>query len=129
MARRSPAGTATCASWSVEDGAITGRTTAETKLKNNEFLIWRGGDVDDFELTFEYRIEAGNSGVQYRSFTLPEVAKWSVGGYQADFESGELWYSLRQCDRILALRGEKTVIGEDHKPRTVGSLGDAAELV
>jgi hypothetical protein len=27
--------------WSVQDGAITGRTTADTGLKENNFLIWK----------------------------------------------------------------------------------------
>ena len=34
--------------WSVEDGAITGETTPEIKLKQNSFIIWRGCDVDNF---------------------------------------------------------------------------------
>src|SRR5687767_3796532 len=59
--------------WSVEDGAITGRTgnEGETKIKHNTFLVW-DGTVSDFELTFKYRIEKGNSGVQYRSTKLPD---------------------------------------------------------
>src|SRR4030095_12214866 len=59
--------------WSVQDGAITGRTgeDADTKLKHNTFLVWKAGTVSDFELTFKYRIEKGNSGVQYRSQEMP----------------------------------------------------------
>ena len=29
--------------WSVEDGAIVGRLTAERPIKQNTFLIWKGG--------------------------------------------------------------------------------------
>jgi hypothetical protein len=36
--------------WSVQDGAITGRTTEEIKLDKNTFIIWRGGQLDNFEL-------------------------------------------------------------------------------
>lgn len=36
--------------WSVQDGAITGRTTQDTKLKANNFLIWEGGQPADVEL-------------------------------------------------------------------------------
>ena len=52
--------------WSVGDGAITGKTSDEgdTKLSHNTFLVWKDGTVGDFELTFKYRIEKGNSGVQ-----------------------------------------------------------------
>src|SRR5436189_5562040 len=61
--------------WSVQDGAITGKTTKETPVKENTFLIWQDGEVGDFELTFKYKIVDenggangfGNSGVQYRS--------------------------------------------------------------
>ena len=62
--------------WSVKDGAITGITPpdpADPKkglIKHNTFLVWKAGTVSDFELTFKYRIEKGNSGVQYRSKTL-----------------------------------------------------------
>src|SRR5687768_14284072 len=49
--------------WSVQDGAITGKTTADKPLKHNTFLVWTGGTVRDFDLTFKYRVEAGNSGV------------------------------------------------------------------
>jgi hypothetical protein len=66
--------------WRVEDGAITGQTTADTNLKKNTFLIWRQGEVDDFELTLEYKIIGGNSGIQYRSFEVPQNGKWAIGG-------------------------------------------------
>ncbi len=117
--------------WSVQDGVITGQTSADAPLKSNEFLIWRGGEVDDFELSLEYRIDGGNSGIQYRSFTVPEVGKWSVGGYQADIDAANTWSGILYGERyrdILGKRGEKSVIGENHKPRKVGDIGDPAEL-
>ena len=42
--------------WSVEDGAIVGRTTAEKPTNGNTFLVWRQGTLDDFELALTYRI-------------------------------------------------------------------------
>src|SRR5690606_2920342 len=71
--------------WSVKNGVITGKTTAEDPIKSNTFLVWQGGDVSDFELTFMYKMDGGNSGVQYRS-KLADRIKFVVGGYQADFE-------------------------------------------
>jgi len=54
--------------WSVKDGAMVGEITAATVLKNNTFVIWKGGELGDFELKVDYWIsENGNSGVQYRS--------------------------------------------------------------
>lgn len=117
--------------WRVEDGAITGETTEDAPIKYNHFIIWRGGDVDDFELKFQFRVPRGNSGCQYRSFEVPKVGPWSVGGYQADFEAGEQWNGIlygEQYRGILAKRGEMTVIGSDHKPETVRVFGDAARL-
>ena len=34
--------------WRVVGGAIVGRTTAENPLKENSFIIWRGGEPADF---------------------------------------------------------------------------------
>src|SRR5262245_29777513 len=39
--------------WRVEGGAIVGQTTAENPLKENTFIIWRGGEPGDFELKLE----------------------------------------------------------------------------
>ena len=78
--------------WSVQDGAITGQTKADTNLKHNTFLVWKGGTVDDFELQFRYRIVNGNSGLQYRSRVVEQGAQGPiVAGYQADFEAGKTY--------------------------------------
>lgn len=129
--------------WSVQDGAITGTTkgaTPEDKkstLKHNTFLVWKAGTVGDFELTFKYRIVAGNSGVQYRS---KELAKGEhgpiVSGYQADFEAGKTYSGILYEEKgrgILAKRGEKTTIkpGPDGKKPVVevtGSVGNSDEI-
>ena len=50
--------------WSVQDGVIHGETTAENKTKGNTFLVWRGGELKNFELQLKYRIIGGNSGIQ-----------------------------------------------------------------
>src|SRR5471030_1909152 len=57
--------------WRVEDGAIVGESTAGRPLRQNTFLIWRGGAPKDFELKCEYRLTATNSGIQFRSVQLP----------------------------------------------------------
>ena len=116
--------------WSVKDGAITGQTTKENPTKGNTFIIWRGGEVGDFELKLQYKIVGGNSGIQYRSFEV-ENNKWVVGGYQGDFEAGKTYSGILYGERfrgILANRGQKTVIGEDGKPKVVGSVGDSDEI-
>ena len=71
--------------WSVEDGAITGKTKGPEHLSYNQFLIWRGGTVKNFELSVKVKVTGdNNSGVQYRSKELPENGPWSIGGYQCD---------------------------------------------
>lgn len=118
--------------WTVEDGVIVGRTSAEDPIPANSFLVWRQGELDNFELKFEYLIEGGNSGLQYRAFEKPRA--WGphiLGGLQADFESGTRHtgglYGERSR-RILATRGQKVEIGADGKPSVVGNVGDPAEL-
>jgi hypothetical protein len=116
--------------WKVEDGCLTGQTTAESPTEANTFLIWRGGEVDDFEITCEYKIEGGNSGLQIRSFPL-EGKKWGVGGYQADIDSGPTYSGIVYGENyrgILADRGQRTVIGADHKPTVTEKIGDTNEL-
>ena len=126
--------------WSVENGAITGKTANEgdAKIKHNTFLVWKGGTVDDFELTFKYRIEKGNSGVQYRSKELPAGENGPIiSGYQADFEAGKTYSGILYEERargILAKRGEKVVIKADaadpKKPKieVTGSVGNSDEI-
>jgi hypothetical protein len=116
--------------WSVKDGAITGQTTKENPTKGNTFIIYRGGDIGDFELKLQYKIVGGNSGIQYRSFEVKDN-KWVVGGYQGDFEAGDTYSGILYGERfrgILANRGQKTVIGENGKPKVVGSVGDTKEI-
>lgn len=70
--------------WSVEDGCIIGKTTGPEQLAYNQFLIWRGGKVKNFELHVKIKETGNNTGIQYRSKELPENGKWSIGGYQCD---------------------------------------------
>lgn len=114
--------------WSVKDGAITGQTTQENPATKNTFLIWRQGEVDDFELRLSFRIVNGNSGIQYRSH---ETGQWEVGGYQADIETGPQWMGAlydEQGRGPLAKRGEKTVIDEKGEKKSE-QVGNADELL
>ena len=122
--------------WSVQEGAITGKTTDKETLKENTFLVWKDGKTEDFELRFSYKIVGGNSGVQYRSKLL-DPAKFIVGGYQADFEAGPTYSGILYEERgrgILALRGQMTQVKPDPadknkaKVDVVGSLGKTEEI-
>jgi hypothetical protein len=117
--------------WRVENGCLVGEVTPETLLKQNSFIIWRGGTTGDFELKVEYRISSkGNSGINYRSIELPGE-KWAMRGYQADIEGFDLWTGQNYEERgrgFLALRGQMTQVQEGKKSRLVASLGDSKEL-
>jgi|GEM_PF-525344 len=125
--------------WSVQDGAITG-TTTQTPARGNNFLIWRGGTVDDFELRLSYKIVAnndknfGDSGIQYRSKELPDFV---VSGYQANLMvtkplTGVLYEEKGRG--IVHQLGQKIVLKADpddpkkHKVEVVGSFGKSEEI-
>ncbi len=100
--------------WSVEDGQIIGTTVAEKPLQQNSFLIYTGSEPSDFELTFQYKIENTNSGVQYRSKVL-DKEKFVVGGYQADIDFSNRFAGIlyeEQGRGILAERGQSVTIDE-----------------
>jgi len=106
--------------WSVQDGAITGKTTKENATKGNTFIIWEGGKTGDFDLRLDYKIVGGNSGIQYRSFKADGPDEWRIGGYHADFEAGDTYSGICYGERfrgILSLRGKKTTltVGDDGK--------------
>jgi hypothetical protein len=117
--------------WSARDGAIRGETTRENPTQGNTFLIWKGGELGDFELRLSFRIQNGNSGIQYRSRLLParegSTNNWRVGGYQAEVENapGKVGFLFGEAaGGWLCDVGNKVVIGEGRKPQVVGSLGD-----
>ncbi|MCX5654476.1 MAG: DUF1080 domain-containing protein [Planctomycetota bacterium] len=118
--------------WSVQDGAITGLTTAENPTKGNTFCVWRGGTLKDFELCMMFKLENHNSGVQYRSKTVDNAAgKWVMGGYQADMDGGNTYTGGLYEERgrgILALPGQKVTIGTNGKPKVTEVLHKPEEI-
>lgn len=91
--------------WRVEDGLITGQTTAANPIETNTFLIW-DGEVADFELQVEFKLtgDSANSGVQYRSQVL-DADNWIMGGYQADMD-----YQNRYTGMIYEERGRGILV-------------------
>ena len=118
------------ANWSVQDGAITGENKADAPIANNTFIVY-DKPVKDFELTLEFRIMGGNSGIQYRS-KLIDKDKFIVGGYQADIDAGKRYMGINYEERgrgILAERGEIIAVDAEGKKSRVGSTGDADALL
>jgi type 1 glutamine amidotransferase len=119
--------------WSVRDGTITGRTTPESRLRENNFLVWKD-EVEDFELRLKFRLEGGNSGVYYRARRRPadQTEGDPLVGTQADFDATGRWtgvimeYLLRD---VLAERGQKVLIDETGKRQVLGAVGDPKKLL
>ena len=121
--------------WSVKDGAIVGENTKENPTKGNTFLIWKGGVLKDFDLTLDYKIDGGNSGIQYRSFVKPgKHDGWRIGGYQADLEAGDKYSGICYGEAfrgILSMRGEKTTLTLNDKgklQKKIEKFGDTNEI-
>ncbi len=116
--------------WRVEDGAIIGESKLDHQPKQNIFCIWKGGEPADFELKLEYRmtgVNDGNSGIQYRSIELPEVAKWVMKGYQADIDLKQQYTGQIYEERgrgFLTLRGQISYVPNGAKVGSIGATGD-----
>jgi hypothetical protein len=114
--------------WSVKDGVIHGETTKENPARGNTFLVWRAGKLKDFELKLKFRIQNGNSGVQYRS---KEVDKWRISGYQAEVCNGQPQVGFLYHERgrgSLARVGEFVLINKDGNKNVTGKVSDVEAL-
>jgi 3-keto-disaccharide hydrolase len=120
--------------WSVADGAITAESTAARRV-GSTFLIWRGGEPGDFELSLEMKADADiHSGVFYRGkvgpapprapgagrsgaapttprpqpppIAVPADPRWNVIGYCLDFD-----YALDNDGNLQDTARSETQIG------------------
>lgn len=121
--------------WSWQDGVVRGQTTKENVAKGNTFLIYRGGELGDFELRLSFKIAGGNSGVQYRAQHITpketDENKWVIGGYQAEVEDtpGKVGFLYHERGRgYLCDVGQKIEYSEDGKKSEVGQLGKKDEI-
>lgn len=119
--------------WRVENGALVGEVTPTNLLKQNTFIIWRGGETRDFELKVEYRVSAkGNSGINYRSEMATNFGPWALRGYQADIDGANKYTGQNYEEKgrtFLALRGQVTRQVDGKLPEIIGSLGSTNELL
>jgi len=114
--------------WSVEDGALTGQSTQAHPAERTTYLVWTKSRVRDFELTLEFKLVGGNSGVQFRS---RGEGPHDLAGYQADLEDGPNWSGClyEQDGRgVVATRGQE-VRYDAQGERTLTEFGDAAEIL
>lgn len=114
--------------WSVKDGVIRGETTPEHPARGNTFLVWRDGTLRNFILKIRFRIQNGNSGIQYRS---KEFSQWRISGYQAEVENnpGKVGFLYHEAGRgWLVNVGDFMVIDEKGKKQVVGKVSDVNAL-
>ena len=104
------------AHWRVEDNAIVGQIPPGQSLNHNTWMIWRGGDIKDFDLRLQVRLTgkpAANSGIQIR---CQAKGPGEVSGYQADLDMGATWLGRIYDEHGRALiteRGTRVLIAED----------------
>lgn len=111
--------------WSVEDGALTGKT--DGSLKMNRFITWKDSTVRNFDLRVKVKLTAGgNSGIQYRGTSRPDLGLDIVTGYQCDVVANNPNYNGMLYEekgrRILSHTGEKVIVDTDGQPWIVGQM-------
>jgi hypothetical protein len=126
--------------WKAANGTIVGESSEANPVKENTFLIWRGGEPADFELKLQFRMNSTNSGIQFRSMHLPQgspagngviAGKWVMKGYQADIDFDNRYtgmiYEERGSRGFLAPRGVASYIAPDSTKKTIGRLEMSAD--
>ncbi len=111
--------------WSVEDGALTGVT--DGSLKMNRFITWKHSTIRNFEIQVKVKVtEGGNSGIQYRGTSRPDLGLDVVTGYQCDVVAKVPEYNGMLYEekgrRILSHTGEKVIVDPDGQPWVVGTM-------
>ncbi|MCP4175182.1 MAG: sulfatase-like hydrolase/transferase [Fuerstiella sp.] len=111
--------------WSVEDGALTGVT--DGSLKTNRFITWKDSTIRNFDLRVKVKVTAGgNSGIQYRGTSRPDLGLDIVTGYQCDVVANTPQYNGMLYEekgrRILSHTGEKVIIDPAGQPWVVGQM-------
>jgi hypothetical protein len=114
--------------WSVEDGAIVGRSTAERPLAASAYLAWDGDMPGDFRLRCEFLVVGGNSGIHYRSARVDGQA--DMAGFQADLDAGNAYTGIlyEGLGRgVMSARGERAEWTPEGK-RVAGTFAEDAAL-
>lgn len=111
--------------WSVKDGALTGVT--DGSLKTNRFITWKFATIRNFDLRMKVKISrGGNSGLQYRGTSRPDLGLDIVTGYQCDVVANNPNYNGMLYEekgrRILSHTGEKVVVDQQGQPWIVGQM-------
>lgn len=102
--------------WRIENGAIVGEIPEGENLRKNTWIIWRGGELKDFDFRVRVKLTgaaAANSGIQFRCQAKDAE---HVSGYQADLDQGATWLGRIYDEhgrRLLVERGRRVKIDPD----------------
>ena len=111
--------------WRAENGSLVGERRVEGSPSTYIYYDGPGASMKDFTLTLEMRMNASNTGVQYRSRL---VDNYALAGYQFDFDfanqhTGGLY---EQNGRgITARRGQRVILEQDSLRNAVINQGPA----
>lgn len=120
--------------WRVEDSTIVGELPEDTGGAKS-FLYFQedreDAMVSDFELKVEIKLDEDNSGVHYRSRSVP-AQDWgdetNTGGYQMDFAEGGYGQFYEGYGRGVTTRMGQVVLLEPNEERTlVSTVGGSNE--
>jgi len=126
--------------WRAENGTLVGQSTPQNVVRQNTFLIWRGGEPRNFELKVQFRMDSTNSGIQIRSTQLPAGTQvgdtkiennWVLKGYQADIDFANQYTGQIYEERgrgFLAMRGQSVWVPDGARPKVIGNLQNGDEL-
>ncbi len=111
--------------WSIKNGVLTGVT--DGSLKMNRFISWKGSTIRNFDLRVKVKVtKGGNSGLQYRGQSRPDIGLDIVTGYQCDVVANVPKYNGMLYEergrRILSHTGEKVIIDGDGKSWIVDQM-------
>ncbi|MEC8044386.1 MAG: sulfatase-like hydrolase/transferase [Verrucomicrobiota bacterium] len=111
--------------WSKQDGVLIGK--CDGSLKMNRFITWKAATVRNFDLRVKVRISSGgNSGIQYRGTSRPDLGLDIVTGYQCDVVANVAKYNGMLYEekgrRILSHTGEKVMVDSSGQPWIVGNF-------
>ena len=118
--------------WKIEEGTIVG-STYQKKLNSSSFLIWKAGEVGDFELEYQCKVEGNNnSGVIYRGALHPNK-QWDMKGNQIDIHPRPdfcaMLYSQGTGRNIVAKRGTKVRVDDaSGKPKVLEKFGTVKKV-
>lgn len=111
--------------WSIKNGVLTGVT--DGSLKVNRFITWKASTIRNFDLQVKVKVsKGGNSGLQYRGTSRPDLGLDVVTGYQCDVVANNPNYNGMLYEekgrRILSHTGEKVIVDTQGRSWVIGKV-------